>query len=180
MDYTTIKAAVTSNSAFNDLYIIEDDGSFFGFAEKYGLILNAGSPKIGKAQPVKMLVSVPGGGLLNLSRAIDGYVHYKSREIIAEFSCFRPRSEIPAIRKELEKLHGQWRQFFFRHGPICWAGQLNFTLSENEHKATVTMTAVCNPYGNRMTAYMGNNWLWDSFDFENDTISDTKSEVNSL
>lgn len=53
-----------------------------------GLYLKVGSPMISGAEPETMLVSVPGSDfILDLSRALDGEVHYKQRTIKMELLC---------------------------------------------------------------------------------------------
>lgn len=178
-NYQVVESAVKNSSRFSDL-ILFDGGLSVSMLERFGLILNKGYPKIGKAEPLKMLVHVPGGGLLNLSRAIDGQVHYVKRQIEAQFSCFRPESEWAGIRAELESLHGQWLWFRFKDSAWYWRGQITIDVKRKEHHLLVTVSAVCNPYSYNMTAYAGNDWLWDSFSFEEDTIYTTPTEVKRL
>lgn len=182
MDYKAAETAVAQSSNYNDMYILDisSGGDIISMAEQYGLLINSGYPKIGKAKPLKMLVKVPGGGMLNLSRSIDGAVHYTSRDIKVEFSCFRPKAEWINIRAKLEALQGQWLWFFFKDSAACWRGQLSVSMRQTKHKAVVTVSAVCNPYGYNVTAYLGGNWLWNSFNFENDTIYEIPTEVKSL
>lgn len=182
MDYKAVETVVAENSNYNDMYILDiaSGGDIVSMAEEYGLVINSGFPKIGKAKPLKMLVKVPGGKMLNLSRSIDGAVHYTSRDIKVEFSCFRPKSEWAKIRHRLELLQGQWLWFFFKDSAACWRGQLSVSMLPQKNKAIVTISAVCNPYGYNVTAYLGDNWLWNSFNFENDTIYNTPTEVKSL
>ena len=53
-------------------------------------------------------------------------------------------------------------------------------LKPGDHSATVTITATCNPYKFSRTAIAGNDWLWDTFNFETDTIYATPTEVGRL
>lgn len=178
-NYQAAEAAAKSNSYFNDL-VIFDGGDSVSMLEQFGLLMNKGYPKIGKAEPLKMLVKVPGGGMLNLSKSLDGQVHYVKRKIDVQFSCFRPQEELESIRRELERYHGQWIWFGFRNSSWFWRGQASVSMTLKEHKAVVDFSAVCSPYSYNMTAYMGNDWLWDSFNFEEDTISTTPKEVKRL
>lgn len=58
-----------------------------------GLYLKVGSPMISGAEPETMLVNVPGSDfVLDLSRALDGEVHYKQRTIKLELICKSPKS----------------------------------------------------------------------------------------
>lgn len=178
MDYKAIETAA-KGSGFNDLLVF-DNGLSTSMLENFGLVMNKGYPKIGKAEPLKMLVKVPGGGILNLSKSLDGQVHYVKRTITAQFSCFRPKSEWGEIRDELEKFHGQWLWFAFKSSSWYWRGQISVSMESKGEKVVVTFTAVCNPYSYNMTAFLGDEWLWDSFNFEEDSIYTTPTEVKRL
>lgn len=69
----------------------------------FGLWLKRDSPQIGKPETDSMLVEVPGADfLLDLTRAVDGSVHHKKRNISMEFVCDRPKAQWASIRAQLE------------------------------------------------------------------------------
>lgn len=180
-DYQVIEQLARESGRFNDMLILQG-GDTVSLLGKFGLLLNKGYPQIGKAETLSMLVNVPGAGRpLDLSRSIDGKLHYKKRSITVQLSCFRPKTELDGIQKQLEALlQGQWVGFRFKKDAYFWRGYTTVSMSREEHKATVTISAVCNPYNYNLTAYLGNDWLWDTFNFEKDTIYTTRTEVKHL
>ena len=74
-----------------------------------GLYLLVGSPLISGAEPDKKLVQVPGGDfLLDLTRAVDGKVHYLQRTIRLDLKCKAPPDERRKVQSILENaLRGQ-------------------------------------------------------------------------
>lgn len=180
-DYQTIETIARGSDRFNDLLILTG-GSTVSLLERYGLLMNKGYPQIGRAETLSMLVSVPGAGRpLDLSRSLDGKLHYTKRQITVQMSCFRPRSQWDTIQKDLEALlHGQWVWFRFRPDVHFWRGYLTVSAQPWDHGITFTVKGICNPYHYNMTAYLGGDWLWDTFDFEEDTIYDTPTEVKKL
>lgn len=180
-NYEAIEKAVANNSRYNDINILQEDGSAVSLLKKYGLLLNKGYPKIGKAEPLKMLVQVPGGGVLNLSGALTGKVNYIKRQITMQFSCFRPQEQWYTIQDELEQqLHGKWIWFYQRHSNTVWRGQASVSMARKEKYAVVSVSVICSPYGENLTASKGQNYLWDSFNFETDTIYTVPTEVKQL
>lgn len=181
MKASDLKNEILQSGRYNDFYIM-DGADDLSLLEEFGLLLNAGYPKIGKAEPISLLVNVPGASKpLNLSKSLDGKLHYKQRQITAEFSCFEPKANWDSIQLRLEKLlHGQWRWFRFRHSSTYWRGHLSVKMQRGQRKATVTISGICNPYSYNLTAYLGSDWLWDVFNFEEDTIYTTPTEVKKL
>ena len=47
-------------------------------------------------------------------------------------------------------------------------------------EAYVALDGETVPYNYNLTAYMGSAWLWDTFNFEKDTIYDVRTEVKNL
>lgn len=179
-NYADIEYAAFNDNNFDDMQLITSDG-VASMLETYGLFMERGYPRIEKAEPLSMLVNVPGGSKpLNLTRSIDGKIHYTQRQITAKFDCFRPSFE-KAERKLLEELlHGQRVMFIFRSCSLAWIGYTTLSISRERFRNVVTIKAVCNPYGYNATAYLGNDWLWDTFNFDEDTIYTTRTEVKSL
>ena len=96
-------------------------------------------------------------------------------------TCLRPKDQLDVLQKELEALlQGQWACFHFKKDAYFWRGFCTVSMQRKEHSALVTLTAVCSPYNYNLTAYMGSAWLWDTFNFEKDTIYDVRTEVKNL
>lgn len=180
--YESIHAAAAKNPRLNDVHVFVG-GEETSLRSRFGLWLNKGSPTIGKAETESNLVYVPGSDkVLNLTRALDGKVHFKKRTITMEFTVLRPKKTWENVRSDLETaLQGQWLQFYFELDPSwIWTGFFDVEFKPGDHSATVTITATCNPYKVSRTAIAGTDWLWDTFNFETDTIYDTSTEVGRL
>lgn len=148
-DYAAMEAIAAQNPNLNDVRIFLDASTTISLRSTYGLWLKKDSPKIGPEEPDTNLVEVPGADfLLDLTRAVDGSVHYKKRKITMEFVCGRPKAQWPGIRDKLETLlQGQWVRFYFTRDKETWAGQFEISLTPDENgKATVSMTATCDPF----------------------------------
>lgn len=146
-DYAELAAIAAKNPSMNDARIITPKGTF-SMRSDFGLWLKRDSPQIGKPETDSMLVEVPGADfLLDLTRAVDGSVHHKKRKITMEFVCDRPKTQWAYIRSRLEALlQGQWLRFYFTRDGEVWAGQLDVEMTPGEHKATVKITATCDPW----------------------------------
>lgn len=146
-DYAALEAAAALNPRLNDVRVTTADGTL-SLRSTFGLWLNKESPKVGKPETDSMLVEVPGAdALLDLTRAIDGQVHYKKRSITMEFTCDRPKAQWAYLRSQLETLlQGQWLRFYFTRDGEVWAGQFDVELAPGEYRATVSITATCDPW----------------------------------
>lgn len=180
-DYKAIEQIARESRRFNDVLILQGGGTV-SLLERFGLLINKGYPQVGKAETLSMLVNVPGAGRpLDLSRSLDGKLHYSKRQITVQATCLRPKDQLDVLQKELEALlQGQWVWFRFKKDAYFWRGFCTVSMQRKEHSALVTLTAVCSPYNYNLTAYMGSAWLWDTFNFEKDTIYDVRTEVKNL
>ena len=180
--YESIEAAAAKNLRLNDVHVFLGS-SEISLRSAFGLWLNKGYPVVGKAETESNLVYVPGSDkVLNLTRALDGKIHFKKRTITMKFTVLRPKKTWEIVRSDLETaLQGQWLQFYFELDPSwMWTGFFDVELVPGDYSATVTITATCNPYKFNRTAIVGNDWLWDPFNFETDTIYTTPTEVGRL
>lgn len=180
--YESLEAAAEKNPNLNDVIVLYN-GEEISLRKKWGLWLKTGSPDVGKAEPETNLVYVPASDkVLNLTRALDGKVHYKKRTIQMDFKVLRPHKQWENIRSELETLlQGQWLTFHFAQDPSwVWTGLFECSLTPGQTSAAASITATCNPYKTSATAAAGDDWLWDTFNFETDTIYDTPTEVGRL
>ncbi len=146
-DYATLEALAAQNPRMNDMRITTPTKTF-SMRSDFGLWLKRDSPQIGKPETDSMLVEVPGADfLLDLTRSVDGSVHHKNRKISMEFVCDRPKTQWAYIRSRLEALlQGQWLRFYFTRDGEVWAGQLDVEMTPGEYKASVKITATCDPW----------------------------------
>ena len=101
-DYAALEALAAQNPRMNDMRITTPKGTL-SMRSDFGLWLKRGSPQIGKPETDSMLVEVPGADfLLDLTRSVDGSVHYKKRNISMDFVCDRPKTQWAYIRSRLE------------------------------------------------------------------------------
>lgn len=77
---------------------------------------------------------------------------------------------------------GQWlRCIFDEDSTWYWLGLWRVDVVERGRtEITFSIEGTCNPYKRNITADAGADWLWDTFDFETDTIYDTPTGVISL
>ena len=145
-DYAALEALAAQSPRLTDMRITTPNGTL-SMRSDFGLWLKRDSPQIGKPEADSMLVEVPGADfLLDLTRAVDGSVHHKKRKITMDFVCDRPKTQWAYIRPRLEALlQGQWQHFYFVRDGEVWAGQLDVEMTPGEHKATVKITATCDP-----------------------------------
>ena len=69
---------------------------------------------------------------------------------------------------------------FYRRPILDMDWSFDVELTPGEYKATATITVTACPYKASVTAAAGSDWLWDTFNFETDTIYDTSTEVGRL
>ncbi len=150
----------------------------------FGLQICEGSPLIGGAEPENLLKWVPALDTpLDLSKSIDGKIHYKQRTITIETVCKLPRKFWPAVQSTLENvLQGKWLTCVFEDDPSWeWQGLWRVEPKDRELRtASYTITGTCAPYKRSLTAAAGADWLWDTFNFETDVICEDATSVSSL
>lgn len=150
----------------------------------FGLQICEGSPLIGGAEPENLLKWVPALDTpLDLSKSIDGKIHYKQRTITIEAVCKLPRKFWPAVQSTLENvLQGKWLACVFEDDPSWeWQGLWRVEPKDRELRtASYTITGTCAPYKRSLTAAAGADWLWDTFNFETDVICEDATSVSSL
>jgi len=146
-DYTALEALAAQNPRLNDMRITTPKGTL-SMRSDFGLWLKRDSPQIGKPETDSMLVEVPGADfLLDLTRAVDGSVHYKKRKITMEFVCDRPKVQWASIRAQLEALlQGQWLRFYFTRDGELWDGLFDVEMKPGDHNATVSIKVTCDPF----------------------------------
>lgn len=151
----------------------------------WGLYIVVGGTTVGPAEPDQsLLIKVPfSDRILDLSKSLDGKVHYTQRKITITLKCVKPKKLWPSIQSALENaLQGQWLRCIFDDDPSWyWEGYWTVTPQSRDRWENVfAISGICNPYKVSLTAAAGADWLWDTFNFETDTIYDTATEVKSL
>lgn len=151
-------------------------GDFDTFVD-WGLYLKADSPQIGDAEVEEYLVQVPGSdAVLDLSKSLDGKVHYKKRTITMELLCKAPKKSWKALQSHISNaLHGKWLQCVFDDDPSWyWEGLWHVKFVPGRLSAAVTITGTCNPY--KYSVYDGTQDIrWDDINFETDILRDYRS-----
>lgn len=145
--YESLEVAATHNPNLNDMRVLFGSETV-SLRTRFGLWLKKGSPTIGKPETESNLVYVPGSDkVLNLTRALDGKVHYKQRTISAEFTVLRPKKQLDSIRHELETiLQGQWLRFYFVQGGELWDGLFDVEMTPGDYNTTVSIKVTCDPF----------------------------------
>lgn len=146
-NYKAAEQTLLNIKHYNDVYCIKN-GIQISLLERFGLMLRSGSPQIGKNEPYTMPVCVRGSDkVLDLTRALDGFVHFKHRTVTMQFLCCRPKQEWYKLQLDLEELlHGQWVRFGFKQSAGYWQGYCTVSCQRKVNGMIVTITALCNPY----------------------------------
>lgn len=138
----------------------------------WGLYMKVGSPKIGEAEVDEYLVQVPGSDtMLNLTNSLDGKPHYKKRTITMELKCIAPKKTWSTLYSTIANaIHGKWLQCVFDDDAAWyWEGLWKVSCVPSKLYCVFTITGTCNPL--KRSVYDGtDNWLWDTFNFEQDIV----------
>lgn len=125
-------------------------------------LMLAADPKIASPEVDSILIDVPGlDGKLDLTTALDGLVHYKTRKIEYNFICIEDRSEWRGIIKNLlEKLHGK-RLIIFNYDDADYYYQGTVTVGNPDLKKdafliSITVDADACKYEKVLTRYSFN------------------------
>lgn len=111
-------------------------------------------PAITPPVPKIKTVDVPGAdGALDLSRVLDGTMHYNRRTITMEFAITKPRGMWPEVHSAvMDALHGQEMEIILDDDPeYCYTGTV-IVSGYDPQKVTsaVTITADVEPYKTRI------------------------------
>ena len=150
----------------------------------WGLYIVVGGTTVGPAEPQKNLVYIPfSDRIYDVAKGIDSKRHFIKRTITITLKCVKPKKFWPSVQSKLEDaLQGQWLRCIFDDDPSWyWEGFWEVAPQSRDRWENVfTISGICNPYKVSLTAAAGADWLWDTFNFETDTIYDTATEVKSL
>lgn len=126
-------------------------------------------------------ISVPGrDGDLDYTTALDGNVHYQSREFSVTLKCVSGRDNLKSMYSALLNfLHGRKLRAICDDDPnYYWEGRFEVNEPKWTKKGvggfwTVEIEGHVDPYKYNINTSMG-EWLWDPFVFETDIAWDYK------
>lgn len=117
------------------------------------------------------LVDVPGAnGSLDLTEALTGYPTYGDRRGTFSFIYIGERSEWYRVyNRIMEDLNGKAADVVIDNDPEnYYTGRLTVSSPQvSDTGAKITITGLFKSIAYVDPDYSGNDWLWDSFDFEN-------------
>lgn len=140
--------------------------------DTYGLIMT--SKYIGPPKPKTKLVDIPGrDGALDLSEVLTGRVSYEQRPIEIELFTAEKPLGFSAIRSQLQNaFHGKHLQIIFDDDPMYyWEGRVEIDFENDGALGKVKINATVEPY-KKWVQDAAEEWLWDSFDFEEGVINE--------
>lgn len=122
-------------------------------------------------------IQIPGmDGAIDATEALDGFVHYETREFRGTYKCIAPRSEWKKILGEMARfLHGKSLHATLDDDTRHYVSG-RFRVGEPEYdKAffTVDLTGTVEPYRYLQYDTIG-DWDWDPFEFAEDVAWDYK------
>ncbi len=129
---------------------------------------------IGQPSAKSILIDIEGGdGVLDLSTALTGDVHYNTRKL--EFTFDAPNCDYhrwtELISEIMDDLHGQRKRIILDIDPsYYYDGIINVSNDKiNKIFTDVVIAAECQPY--KMERYSSlEDWEWDPFNFETGII----------
>lgn len=130
-------------------------------------------------------IKVPGrDGSLDYTTALDGNVHYESREFSVTLKCVSGRSELKKMYHDLlNYLHGKKiRAVCDDDEKYYWEGRFEVEEPKWDKKGywTIGISGQVDPYKYSINTSI-DEWLWDPFVFETDIAWDYANiEVNDL
>ena len=137
-------------------------------------LLPVEKPVIEPAKVDEHYVEIPGmDGRIDMTESLDGVVHYKTRKGLFRFVSIG-RDNWDAVFKRLKsRLHGKKTEIVLDEDPTgYYKGRLSVEKPEYDYKttkATYEVTGNLEPYKYEFNA-TDEDWLWDTFDFENGVI----------
>jgi hypothetical protein len=123
-------------------------------------------------------VDIPGtDGVIDLTEAITGHVRYKNRKFDLQFETL----DGDYFRHEMIKLqiaaylHGKRRKVYLDTDPgYYYDARLTVAVEKtSKTDAIITVTGDADPFKYQIFT-AGDDWLWDTFCFETDTIRESK------
>lgn len=151
------------------------DGEIRNTYKDWGL-LQVGPAIVSPPKVQTYYINVPGrDGALDYTTALDGNVHYESREFVVTLKCISGRDELKDMYHDLlNYLHGK------KIRAVCdddlryyWEGRFEVDEPKWDKKGywTVDVTGQVDPYKYNISTSTG-DWLWDPFVFSTDIAWD--------
>lgn len=146
--------------------------------EEYGFIL--ASKDIGAPEVRKYMIDVPlRNGAIDATEALAGAPRYGNRDITIKLIYVGNYIEFPAKYSELANyLHGKRLRIVFDDDmAFYYVGRIAISSATTKtHAIIVTLKCDCEPFKHDMMQ-TDEDWLWDSFDFEEGIINEAKDIV---
>lgn len=153
----------------------KDDNSIRHTYKDWGL-LQVGPAIVSPPKVQTYYIKVPGrDGALDYTTALDGNVHYESREFVTTLKCVSGRDDLKNMYHTiLAFLHGR------KAKAVCdddsnyyWEGRFEVDEPKWNKKGfwTIDITGQVDPYKYNIATSMG-DWLWDPFVFATDIAWD--------
>lgn len=137
---------------------------------------------ISSAEPKTNYIDVPGmDGQLDLSEALTGDIQYKNRSLTLKFETNGDFIKWSIISSEIMNfLHGRKAKIILDTDlGFYYIGRLTLASTKEDYfYGELTLTGDVEPYKYEITSST-DNWLWDTFSFENGIIRDYKDLVVS-
>lgn len=134
-------------------------------------LYQVGAARVAPPLPQILTQTVPGmDGLIDLTRSLDGFVHYEPTEFTGKYKCIKPREEWDSVVSEiLNFLHGESANLYLDDTEKGhWEGRFYVSAIEYEkYTFIITITGSVDPYKYFENSTDG-EWLFDDFDFEKD------------
>ena len=144
----------------------------------WGLILT--SKVISPPAPQLNLVSIPlRDGSLDLTETLTGDVKYNDRAITMNFAMVDPRKRWNNKISEIQNyLHGQRLKLIFDDDKaFYYIGRVSVNeWTSDKSVGNIVLECVAEPYKYDVLS-SADNWLWDTFDFENGYIANASDVV---
>ena len=162
---------------------IVDTGERFHTLHDWGLAIGNNNC-VGDVEQEKYYVDVPGAdGFLDFSETITGRRIFKNRQISIELGGKKPRNDWDIFVEDLRNLiEGREVKIIFDNDSgFYWTGRASVQgFDRNREIGTFTLTVPkADPYKYNV-ADSTEDWLWDSFDFEDGIIDEgTKITIKS-
>ena len=162
----------------------KEDSSIRHTYNDWGL-LQVGPAIVSPPKVQTYYIKVPGrDGSLDYTTALDGNVHYESREFVTTLKCVSGRESLKDMYHTLlNYLHGRKARAVCDDDPrFYWEGRFEVDEPKWNKKGywTIDITGQVDPYKYSISTSEG-DWLWDPFVFETDIAWDYANiEVNDV
>lgn len=162
----------------------KEDNSIRHTYNDWGL-LQVGPAIVSPPKVQTYYIKVPGrDGSLDYTTALDGNVHYESRELTTTLKCISGRESLKDMYHTLlNYLHGRKARAVCDDDPrFYWEGRFEVEEPKWNKKGywTIDITGQVDPYKYSISTSEG-DWLWDPFVFETDIAWDYANiEVNDV